>query len=150
MIIKFKIFEKSHEENIHFLPKKGDIVLRPQNSPYSTNIFLVLKDHTPGHWLNIYQIGNIVHNYKGEIYASLSFNSKPGMNVKSKIKYNSESYISFIEITTQDKDLIYEAVQSNKYERYLDIVTKETGIDIKESDEYKKWCLENDSKKYNL
>jgi len=148
MITKFKIFESYDLET--FLPKRGDIVLRPDKGS-SSRIFIVLKDHTPGEWLSVYQIGDIGRTYGGVIYASLIFNTKSNMNVKSKIRYNSESYpTSFRCIRQQDKDLIYESVQSNKYERYLDIVTKETGIDIKESDEYKKWCLENDSKKYNL
>lgn len=136
-----KIYEDFYKRNYNI----GDIVM---NFNSNNKIICVVVDNEPfqasngigSYFYNVFEVGNIFKNVKGKWVASLTFNKKDG------IKGVRTEQLS--KITDFEKNLIYNAF--DKHKENLEIVKQKTGIDLLNSEKYKKWQFENNVNKYNL
>lgn len=126
-------------ELFNFKIKKGDLVL----TEYTFNmrgIYLVLKTDKFDDIdiVKAFFIGTI-DNKK----VNLLFNTK-NLNVYQLSQYTF--------LSKDDKIMLFDAVEKDTH--YLDIIKTNTGIDLRESifksEDYKRYLIEKDTKKYNL
>ena len=109
---------------------KGTI-LREDTSSISSELYLVLEDHliSSKEWVVVFKIGTISKNFENQLYASFILNTK--ISNKFKIRYNSDDFISYRLLKQNEIDLIKNALSENIYQTYLDIIYKNTEIDIR-------------------
>jgi hypothetical protein len=128
--------------------EKGDIVLRPGTYSYSLHLLLQNVNESDV-WIKEFQIGVIGTNVNNIAYAILVFNRDTKKQIMS-FRNNTKDFLSFRHLTQPERDLIYNSIKNGQYDIYLDIVKKDTGIDLREKEDYKNWLIEQEAKKYNL
>lgn len=151
-VLKFKdLTEEFH---------RGEIVIRPNYATSSDGLFLLLEDiEEDTIFVKVFFIGTISSRETGK-FASLIFNTKDKTvtirnNISLNQNINQNKFLSFRKMTQDEKELFFEALTDNKYynpDYYLNIVKKETGLDIREiyKDEYEEYLMKRNAKKYNL
>lgn len=122
--------------------KKGDIIIRHE---FNEKIFLVLKDtYSFDKMVNVFNIGNATNNFRDKKYVSLIFNLIE-RNKRVKIINTSLYPIS-------DKTLLhlYESINRKDNEIYLDIIWRDTGMDLRKIKGYQNYLINLEVEKYNL
>lgn len=122
--------------------KKGDIIIRHE---FNEKIFLVLKDtYSFDKMVNVFNIGNATNNFRDKKYVSLIFNLIE-RNKRVKI-INTRLY------PISDKTLLhlYESINRKDNEIYLDIIWRDTGMDLRKIKGYQNYLINLEVEKYNL
>ena len=127
---------KSVNELFNTKLEKGELIL----NNYTFNmksLYLILKcDKSIGgdNIVRAFCIGTI-DNKK----VNLIFNTKKNGTVR---------VFNYTFLSKEEKLMVCEAIEKDEY--YLDIIKEKTDIDLRESDDYKRYLIEKDVKKYNL
>jgi len=123
-------------ELFNYKLEKGELILTDYTFTMKA-IYLILKCEKSIGGDNIVRaffIGTI-DNKK----VNLIFNTK---NMKVKRIY------THMFLSKEEKLMVCKAIEKDVY--YLDIIKEQTGIDLRESEDYKRYLIEKDIKKYNL
>jgi hypothetical protein len=121
-------FEKI--KNYFFGLKPGNLIIRPDaTAGGGSNLYILTEPITEGNWVKVMHIGGIHRNYKNKIYASLIFNTKNTGIVG--IRKNTDDYLSYRKLNNKEKKLVKDAISSGKFQRYIDIITNKTGLNIR-------------------
>ena len=126
--------------------EKGELILTNYTIDMKA-IYLVLKcEKSIGDNWNIitaFFIGTITRKLGGDKFACLIFNAQKN---EKCILYNP----NYTFLSKDDKLMVCESIYSDNYKRYLDIIKEKIGIDLRESEDYKRYLIERDVKKFNL
>ncbi len=126
-------------ENNSIYFHEGELIII-QNSLY----ILLQNTKNDDIWVKSFYIGNIIiSSFTYKKYASLIFNTKN--NEITKIRYG-----TFRHLDKNEKDLVFNSIKPGKYEKYINIIKNKTDIDLRKSEDYKNWLIEQDAKIYNL
>lgn len=119
---------------------RGDIIKGGDNQ-----LYLIVDDvFGSDKHIRAFHIGHIYTNFSNVRYCSLIFNTDRANIV---ILMNKNVYSP---LNDEDKFLLYNVVDEPIYKRYIDIIYDKTGIDIRETLEYKDHLIKKNANKYNL
>ena len=111
--------------------KPGNLIIRPDaTAGGESDLYILTEPITEDNLIKVMYVGNIGRNYENEMYASLTFNTKDTGIVG--IRPNAaDDYLSYRKLNNKEKKLVKDAISSGKFQRYIDIITNKTGLNIR-------------------
>ena len=98
--------------------------------------------------ISIFEMGSISKNIDNELYASLVFPRI--LNSVVKIRNNHKNFISFRKLEDYEKNLIFEAMEREHSQIYIQAIKDKTGYDLKQMEDYKDYLIKKNTEKFNL
>jgi len=112
--------------------KPGNLILRPQTGSDREGRLYMLVDPLEDNegFIKVHQVGGIHRReFDNSLYCSLVFNTKNTKVVG--IMQNHDDFTSYRKLKSEEIKMVKEALKESDSKRYIDIVKKNTGLDIK-------------------